>query len=160
MSRVEASILVEASLAETWDHYFDPRGWPAWVDGFEAVEAVEGYPERGGTVRWRSVRAGRGLVTERVLEHEPRRRHRIAFSDPESEGELVTEMRIEGRRTRVTLASEYRLPRRGPFAWLTDRLFVRSQVERSLARTLERFKHDTEDVASLGGAPAAGEPPR
>ena len=26
--------MVNASLAEVWDYYFDPAGWPAWVDGF------------------------------------------------------------------------------------------------------------------------------
>ena len=148
MGRATASVAIAASLAETWNHYFDSRGWPSWVDGFQSAEAAEGYPEEGGTLRWRSVKAGRGVVSERVLEHEPRRRHRIAFSDPESEGELLTEMAIEGEGTRVTLTSDYRLPRRGPFAWLTDRLFVRSQVQGSLQRTLLRFKHDAEEIAA------------
>ena len=156
MALVAASVLVEASLAETWEHYFDRRGWPAWVDGFESVEEVgDDYPQPGATVRWRSIKAGRGTVTERVLEHEPRRRHLIAFSDPESEGELETEMAIEGAGTRVTLRSDYRLPRNGPFAWLTDRLFVRSQVQRSLERTLLRFKHDVEELAELGSCPTS-----
>jgi Polyketide cyclase / dehydrase and lipid transport len=149
MSRVEASIPIKASLAETWEHYFDPRGWAVWVDGFQAAESEEGYPEVGGTLRWRSVEAGRGRVTERVLEHEPRRRHRIAFSDPQSEGELVTEMAIEGDGTRVTQTMDYRLAGRGPFSWVSDRLFVRSQVRGSLERSLLRFKHEVEEIAAL-----------
>ena len=47
MSKVSASVAVAASLAEVWDHYFEPRGWPAWVDGFGRVEASDGYPEAG-----------------------------------------------------------------------------------------------------------------
>jgi hypothetical protein len=148
--QVRASILIEASLAETWAHYFDPRGWTAWVDGFHAVEAAEGYPEEGATLRWRSVAAGRGRVTERVLEHEPRRRHRIAFSDPQSEGELLAEMVIEGDGTRVIQTMEYRLVGAGPFAWFSDRLFVRSQVRGSLERTLLRLKHEVEEITELG----------
>jgi uncharacterized membrane protein len=150
VGRVSQSVLVAASLAEAWDYYFDPRCWPAWVDGFQAVEAADSYPQEGGTLRWRSVAAGRGLVTERVLEHEPRRLHRIAFEDPQSSGELRTTFAIEGDGTRVELTAEYGLPGRGPFTWLTDRLFVRGQVERSLARSLLRLKHEVEEIANLG----------
>jgi hypothetical protein len=147
---VDASILVAASLAESWDHYFDPRGWQAWVDGFQAVEGSDGYPEPSGSLTWRSVAAGRGRVAERVLEHEPRRRHRIAFSDPQSEGELLTEMAIEGEGTRVTQTMDYRLTGGGPFAWLSDRLFVRSQVRGSLERSLLRLKHEIEEISTVG----------
>jgi hypothetical protein len=149
VSQVQASILVRASLAETWDHYFDSRGWTVWVDGYQAAESAEGYPKEGGTLRWRSVEAGRGRVVERVLEHEPRRRHRINFADPQSEGELLTEMVIEGEGTRVTLTMDYRLNGRGPFTWATDRVFVRAQVRRSLERSLLRFKHEVEELAAM-----------
>jgi uncharacterized membrane protein len=149
MSQVAASILVDASLAETWDHYFDPRGWSVWVDGLQAAESAEGYPEEGGTLTWRSVPAGRGRVSERVLEHEPRRRHKIAFSDPQSEGELLTVMAIEGDATRATQTMDYRLGG-GPFAWISDRLFVRAQMRSSLERSLLRFKHEVEEIAKLG----------
>jgi len=54
VSRVAESTLVEASLAEVWDYYFEPRGWPAWVDGFGSTQASDGYPEAGGSLRWRS----------------------------------------------------------------------------------------------------------
>ena len=83
MSDVAASVAVRASLAEVWDFYFDPAGWPAWVDGFARVESDMGYPEAGGTLRWSSTPAGRGTVTERVVEHEPRSRHRVEYEDPE-----------------------------------------------------------------------------
>ena len=150
MAKLSESLLVEASLAEVWDHYFDPRGWRSWVDGFESAETSSGYPEEGGTLVWRSTPAGRGTVRERVIEHQPRRRHRIEYSDPGSSGELVTQFEIEGEATRVTLTLDYRLQRAGPFAWLTERLFVRGQVRGSLQRSLLRFKHDAEEVAELG----------
>jgi Polyketide cyclase / dehydrase and lipid transport len=158
VSQVTASILVRASLAETWDHYFDARGWSVWVDGFQASESAEGYPDEGGTLTWRSVPAGRGRVSERVLEHQPRRRHRIAFTDPQSEGELLTEMAIEGEATRVTQTTDYRLGG-GPFAWVSDRLFVRSQMRGSLERSLMRFKHEVEEVAALGTEGGMGRTP-
>jgi hypothetical protein len=42
---------------------------------------------------------------------------------------------------------DYRLRRRGPFAWVTDRLFIRSQVRGSLARSLGRLKLEVEEPA-------------
>ena len=146
MGSIAESVLVEASLAETWDHYFDESGWRGWVEGFEAVVSSEDYPETGGTLRWRSNPAGRGEVTERVLEREHRRSHRIAFTDPQSEGELATSFAIEGEGTRVTQELTYRLRSRAALGkWLTDRLFVRSQVRGSLQRSLALFKAEVEE---------------
>jgi uncharacterized protein YndB with AHSA1/START domain len=148
MSAVSESVLIEASMAEVWDYYFDPRGWPAWVDGFGRVSASDGYPEAGGSLRWASAPAGRGEVTEHVLEHEPRRLHRVAFRDPASAGELRTTFAIEGEGTLVVQKLDYRLRRRGPFTWLTDRLFIRSQMRGSLRRSLNRLKLEVEELAS------------
>jgi len=145
LSGLSESILVEASLAEVWDYYFNPRGWPAWVDGFGHVEASNGYPEAGGSLRWRSIPAGRGEVSERVLEHEPRNLHRAAFRDPTSAGELRTTFAIEGQGTRVTQELDYRLRSRGPLAWLTDRLFIRSQMRGSIRRSLDRLRLEVQD---------------
>ena len=147
MSAVSESVLIEASMAEVWDYYFDPRGWPAWVDGFGRVVASDGYPEAGGSLRWASGPAGRGEVTEHVLEHEPRRLHRVAFHDPASAGELRTTFAIEGEATLVVQELDYRLRRRGPFTWLTDRLFIRSQMRGSLRRSLSRLKLEVEELA-------------
>lgn len=139
MSRISESVFVEASLAEAWEYYFEPGGWPAWVDGFGRVQASDGYPAVGGSLSWSSIPAGRGEVSERVLEHEPRRLHRVAFRDSSSSGELRTGFAIEGRGTRVTQELDYRLSDRGPLSWLTDRLFIRSQMRGSMRRSLERL---------------------
>jgi uncharacterized membrane protein len=147
MAELEESVLVGASLADAWGYYFEPSGWPAWVDGFHAVESAEGYPEAGGTLVWRSTPAGRGTVRERVLAHEPRTLHRIAFEDPESSGELTTRFEIEGEGTRLTLKLSYALPSSGPLAWLTERVFVRGQVRGSLQRTLARFRLEAEELS-------------
>jgi uncharacterized membrane protein len=149
VAKVSDSVLVHASLAETWDHYFDPRGWTLWVDGFAAVETSDRYPQEGSTLVWRSTPAGRGTVSERVLVHEPRRLHHIAFSDPESHGELLTRFAVEGSGTRVAVELSYGLARGGPLAAITERLFVRGQVRGSVRRTLERFKHEVEELAEV-----------
>jgi uncharacterized membrane protein len=145
VAKLSESVLVGASLAETWDLYFNAASWPSWVEGFARVESSEGYPEEGGTLVWQSNPAGRGTVSERVLAHAPRTLHRIAFSDPQSSGELTTRFGIEGEATRVTLELAYRVGRGGPLARLTDVLFARSQVAGSLRRSLADFRMAVED---------------
>jgi Polyketide cyclase / dehydrase and lipid transport len=153
VAKLSESIVVGASLAEVWDHYFEPTGWPAWVDGFQAVESGAGYPEEGGTLVWRSTPAGRGKVTETVLAHEPRRLHRIAFADPESAGELQTRFEVEGEGTRVTLELDYGLSGGGVLSRITERLFVRGQMRGSLQRSLLRFRLEAEEIAHFASPP-------
>jgi hypothetical protein len=148
MSRVSASVPMRASLAEVWDYYFDPVGWSAWVDGFARVDSDTGYPDAGGTLRWSSGPAGRGTVTERVVEHEPRRLHRVSYEDPETTGELTVTFAIEGEGTLVTQELDYRLREGGVFAKVTDRLFIRSQMRGSLARSLGRLRLEVEEAAA------------
>ncbi len=135
MPRVEASAVVPASLADAWAAFFDPAGWPEWSDAFASVVAMDGYPEQGGRLVWRTGAAGRGEVTEEVAEHEPRSLHAVSFSDPTMTGRLETRFEIEKDQTRVTQAMEYRLAERGVFAFL-GALWVRSQVARSVERSL------------------------
>jgi hypothetical protein len=153
MGAATESVRIEASLAETWDFYFEPGAWPSWVDGFDRVDSSDGYPEEGGTLVWRSRPAGRGRVTERVLEHQPRRRHRVAYEDPESEGELLTTFQIEGDEVEVTQEWSYRMKEGGVLAPITDRLFVRGQVRGSLARSLGRLKLEVEDLSDADSHP-------
>ncbi len=150
MGKATQEVEVAASLAEAWDHYFDSRGWRGWVDGFAAVESADGYPDAGGTLRWRSTPAGRGTVVERVLAHAPRSMHRVEYADEHSSGELETTFEIAGDKVKVTQRTEYRMREHGAFGPLTDRLFVRPQVRRSLARSLERFRREVEELARLG----------
>lgn len=147
MPRVEEAVVVAASIAETWNGYLDPRGWSTWVDAFQGVVANDGYPQQGGKLTWRSTPAGRGEVTEEVLAHEPRRLHHVAFSDPTMSGELVTRFEGEGSGTKVSQSLEYRLAERGPFAVL-GAFFVKSQIARSLDRTLGDLKAYVEEVAN------------
>ncbi len=152
MTEVAEAVMIEASLAETWDHHFEPRWWPTWVDGFAAVVTSEGYPEVGGELRWRSTPAGRGDVAETVLEHQPRRLHRVRFSDPETEGELTTTFEVRGEGTLVEQALAYELRGGGPFAPITNWLFIRTQQRRSMQRSLLRLKKEVEEAAHFASA--------
>jgi len=148
MGKVSEELLVPASLAEVWDLYFTDSTWPTWADQFHAVESVsENYPETGGQLVWRSGPAGRGTVTETVLEHEPRRLHRIRFADQHAEGEQTTTFALEGQGTKVSLALVYGLMHAGPLGPVTDRLFVRTQMRRSLIRSLQGLASEAREPA-------------
>jgi uncharacterized protein YndB with AHSA1/START domain len=139
MATVEAAVEIAAAPTDVWELYFDADRWPSWVDGFAAAVSADGYPETGGELVWRSSAAGRGEVRERVLDHEPRSLHRIAWEDPESRGTLETRFEIvpgADRVTRVTQRLGYELRGGGPLARLTDLLFIRTQMRRSLERSL------------------------
>ena len=141
MAKVKAELVVPASLAEAWDLYFDCRRWPAWVDQFHAVESLEPpYPDVDGRLTWRSGSSGRGTVTETVLEHEPRRLHRIRFEDPQAEGELTTTFEMQGAGTKVRLDLVYGLKQPALFGPVTDRLFVRGPQRSSLQRSLQALR--------------------
>ena len=153
MAEVDTSVEIAAPLADVWELYFDPERWGSWVDGFSSVTSSEGYPETAGVLRWTSTPVGRGAVSERVLEHEPRRLHRVEFTDPGAEGEL--EVRFEmvpggeaDRRTKVTQRVSYRLSSGGPLRGVTDRFFIRPQMRGSLERSLAGLRAEAEAGAS------------
>jgi len=150
VGKVSESVVIDAPLAEVWDFYFQPETWSIWVDQFAKVESSDGYPEEGGTLRWQSGAAGRGEVTEKVLVHEPRTKHRISFRDPESEGELEVRFSIEPGEgtgsTKVEQELEYAITSGGALSGLTDVLFVRSQMRRSLQRSLGRLRLEVLDA--------------
>ncbi len=149
MARVEASVEIDASIAEVWDLYFDPARWASWVDGFgSVVSSSDGYPDLGGTLVWRSTAAGRGQVRERVTDHQPRALHRVEFEDPDSAGELETKLEMlpseRGRRLRVSQVLTYVLTTGGPLRPITDLLFIRPQLRRSLERSLIELRLEAE----------------
>ncbi len=145
MGEAKAETTIDADLKEVWDIYFDDQGWARWVDGFARVESSEGYPERDGTLTWESIPPGRGRVTERVLDHEPRKLHRISFDDPESEGRLETTFEIRGDGVHVVQTMTYTIKHAGLFGPAADIFFVRRQVVGSLERSLGRLKHEAEE---------------
>jgi Polyketide cyclase / dehydrase and lipid transport len=150
VATVAAEIEVPAAPLVAWDLYFDPDLWPAWVDQFVAVVESAGYPQVGGTMRWRSGRAGRGEVTERVLAHEAPSRHRVSFSDPQAEGELAVAFEASDAGTVIRQELAYRLKAGGIFARAADLLFVRSQMRASLQRSLAAFAEEVEERAAGG----------
>jgi hypothetical protein len=150
MPTVAAEVKVPAPPLAAWDLYFDEALWPSWVDQFGSVLASDGYPEVGGALHWRSGRAGRGEVSERVMEHTPPGRHRVRFADPQAEGELTVSFDASDGRTIVRQELDYELRRRGPFTRVADLLFVRSQMRLSLQRSLTAFAAEVDERSATG----------
>ena len=88
-----------------------------------------------------------------MLEHEPRRVHRIRYSDPHSEGEQLTTFEIEGEGTKVKMELVYGLHKPGVLGPITDRLFIRSQMQRSLQRSLIGLRAEARELAELSARP-------
>ena len=155
MATVEEDVIVTASLADAWEAYFEPRTWASWVDSFASVTALEGYPQAGGMLRWKSVPAGRGEVTEHVMEHEPRRLHRIRFSDPSLEGEMAVSFAIEGEGTKIRAVFEYRVVDPSLFARAASVIFVKPQIRGTLRRSLDAFANEVGELSDTRrGSPA------
>lgn len=145
MAVVRASAELTAPVGLAARLWTDTRRWPTFVDGFgHVLEQTGDWPEPGGKVVWQSGPAGRGRVTERILER--------------SENHVVTEVfeeQLHGRQSiwfepgTVLLELDYELTGRGPLRRLTDVLFIRRALGMALDRTLRRFSTEAEDEATL-----------
>jgi hypothetical protein len=123
----------------------DTSRWPTFVDGFSRVVQIDAnWPEPGSKVVWESGAAGRGRVTERVLE----------LTDTTFETQ-VFEQQLSGRQMlqfdvgEVVMELEYELQKGGPLRGLTDALFIRRALSDMLARTLRRFSTEAAEEAAL-----------
>ncbi len=140
MRTVRVQRTFAASLPDAEAHWYDTARWPEWVDGLETVIAVEGpWPATGAAVQWRSGPAGRGSVTERVLEHVALEGQTVQVDDDAIRGEQTIAFTPEPPGVRVELSLAYTIRRRSPLTGLIDVLFIRRAMADSLEHTLSRF---------------------
>lgn len=125
--------------------WYDTATWPRWVVGLAEVESVRGgWPEPGGEVRWRSGPAGRGKVSERVINYERSGGQTVAVQDDSIRGTQAVSFESDGEDVSITLSLAYELKRRSPLLRLVDFLFIRRAMTRSLEETLSRFGFELE----------------
>jgi polyketide cyclase/dehydrase/lipid transport protein len=149
MGRVTARAQVVLTLESTVSLWTDPARWATFVEGFAAVvELDEEWPAEGARVVWQSIPAGRGRVTEKVLERSDRRIRTQLFEEALA-GEHVAVFTPTPDGTLVELELDYRLSDDGPLRALADVLFIRRSLRDSLRRTLERFAVEAEEEAGL-----------
>jgi hypothetical protein len=137
---VEVAQSFAGTVTEAERCWYEPRRWPRWLDGCERVISIDpDWPRAGSGVTWESGPAGRGRVSERVLEHEPLRGMTVEVADASIRGRQTVAFIPDGDEVSVELALSYRLERRSPVSPLVDVLFIRRAMASSLQSTLHRF---------------------
>jgi hypothetical protein len=122
----------------------DLSRWPTFVDGFARVLEVAGeWPEPGSKLVWESIPAGRGRVTERVVE-----RTDDTFVTEVFEDRLTGTQSLWFSAGEVLMQLEYELQQGGIFRGLTDALFIRRALSDALVRTLRRFSTEAAEEAT------------
>lgn len=140
MRPVQAVQTFAASVPEAERCWYDTGRWTSWVDGLEVVlETHDPWPMVGGGVTWQSGPAGRGRVTETVIDYPPGAGQTVQVSDDTVTGRQSVTFAASADGVEVTLALEYRITRRSPLTPLVDILFVRRAMTQSLGRSLARF---------------------
>jgi hypothetical protein len=140
-------VLTPEAALRLWS---DPDRWATFVEGFARVlERDPEWPGGGAKLVWESTPAGRGRVTEKVVDAE----------GPDRFVTQVFEDRLHGRQTfrvveseggsRAELALEYELTKYGPLGAIADAIFIRRAIRDSLRRTLRRFSVEAEEEAGL-----------
>lgn len=140
MRPVEVAERFPGTVVEAERCWYDPAGWPRWVEGCERILSLDpGWPRAGAAVCWESGPAGRGRVRERVLEHEPLGGMTAEVTDDSIRGRQTVAFVPDGDAVRVELTLAYRLVRPSLLSPLVDLLFIRRAMAASLASTLHRF---------------------
>jgi Polyketide cyclase / dehydrase and lipid transport len=140
-------VLTPEAALRLWS---DVDRWPSFVEGFaRTLERAPEWPAAGARVVWESTPAGRGRVTEKVVES----------GGPDRFVTTVFEERLHGTQSfrvveseagsRAELRLEYELTKYGPLSAVADAIFIRRAIRDSLRRTLSRFAVEAEEEAGL-----------
>jgi Polyketide cyclase / dehydrase and lipid transport len=147
-ARAQADLVLtpEAAL-RLWT---DLDRWATFVEGFShPVERSPEWPHGGARVIWESTPAGRGRVTEKVVENQgPDRFVTQIFEERLHGTQMFRVVESEGG-SRAELSLEYTLTKYGPLSAIADAIFIRRAIRDSLRRTLGRFAVEAEEEAGL-----------
>ena len=131
--------------------WYDTSRWPSWVDGLERIVAVgERWPAVGAEVTWQSVPAGRGRVSEQVVDYEPLVGQTVEVNDETIGGRQSVKFMPDDGSVTIELSLEYRVKRRSLFTPVVDFLFIGRAFTTSLRSTLDRFGLELESAREGG----------
>ncbi|MFZ0040786.1 MAG: SRPBCC family protein [Solirubrobacteraceae bacterium] len=140
MRTVTVTQRFEGSVPEAEARWYDVAGWPRWVDECDRVLEVSGdWPNVGAKVIWESGPAGRGRVTEEVVEYEPRRGQTVEVQDGSIRGRQTVAFTPEPPGVQVAFSLAYQIQRRSLITPVVDLLFIRRPMSMSLERTVTHF---------------------
>ncbi len=151
MGKVRAQVSVPGLASEAEALFYDPQRWPAWIDGFGHLVALEcDWPQVGAHVVWDSPPGGRGRVQERVVAYEPRTGQTLEVEDATLSGRQQVAFEPRPDDVQIILWLEYEIKERTPLTPVVDRLFVRRAMNDSLRRTLTRFANERKAEIQFG----------
>jgi Polyketide cyclase / dehydrase and lipid transport len=144
-AEAEVPLAPEAAL-RLWT---DVSRWPSFIEGFaRVVELDPSWPDQGSRAIWESVPAGRGRVTEKVVDLAPGQFSTLIFEDRLSGRQTLRASESEGGAW-VELSLEYTLTSYGPLGPVADVIFIRRALRDSLRRTITRFGVEAHEEAGL-----------
>jgi hypothetical protein len=151
MGSVDVCLAFPGSVHDAETLWYNTDRWVAWVDGLDGIVSVDGdWPRTGATVVWQSGPAGRGRVTERVVEYEPLEGQTVEVTDESITGRQSVRFTPDEHAVEVSLRLDYRVTKRSILTPIIDRLFIRNAVRASLRATLARFGLELETVVRGG----------
>ena len=155
MSRIEVSVDIGASPEVVWDFVSNLRRIPEWIEDTLAMLTVEPEPAQQGTVyreRSRIVGPLSQVTTWKISEFDAPRFQKHDGQVPMMASTSVSfGLEPSPAGTKFTLVFEYTPG--NPLSSLSDRLFVRKNLESGFQRSLENLKRlvEAEQVRATGG---------
>src|SRR6476661_8822371 len=145
MSTVRADYDLSAPAPLASRLWLDVSRWSTFIDGFgHVVEIADEWPAPGSRVVWQSGPAGRGRVTERIVEHDDTHVVTEVYDD-----QIFGKQSVFFEPGRALMELDYALAKPGPLSRITDALFIRRPVAMALERTLRRFSTEAAEEATL-----------
>jgi Polyketide cyclase / dehydrase and lipid transport len=140
MRTVRVAQTFEASVPEAERRWYDTSHWADWVDGLDRVLEVDGdWPNVGASVTWESGPAGRGQVTERVVDRHPLTGQTLEVQDDSIRGRQSVAFTATAAGVEIALSLEYELKRRSIITPIVDALFIKRAMAVSMGLTVSRF---------------------
>jgi hypothetical protein len=128
----------------------DVDRWSTFVEGFARILEVDPeWPGGGAKLVWESTPAGRGRVTENVLDGEGPDRFVTRVFEDRLVGTQTFRVVESEAGSRAELSLDYELTKYGPLSAVADAIFIRRAIRDSLRRTLFRFAVEAEEEAGL-----------
>ena len=142
MSRIEVSVDIGASPEVVWDFVSNLRRIPEWIEDTRAMLTVEPEPAQQGTVyreRSRIVGPLSQVTTWKISEFDPPR-----FQKHDGQVSMMAATSVSfglepsAGGTKFTLVFEYTPG--NPLSSLSDRLFLKKNLQSGFQRSLENLK--------------------
>jgi len=152
VSRIEVSVDIGASPEVVWDFVSNLRRIPEWIEDTLKMLSVEPEPAQRGTIyreRSRIVGPLSQVTNWKISEFDPPRFQKHDGQVPLMAATSVSSaLEPSAGGTKFTLVFEYTPG--NPLSSLSDRLFLKKNLQSSFGRSLQRLK------ALVEAAPAAG----